>query len=147
MRAAAENLTPVILELGGQNPTVIDETANLDIAADRIAWGHNAMVDREDDLKIGVKSTAILFGEMDKVMTGSLQFLTILALVMVGERFDLGRYYQLSLLLASGLFLYQQWLIKDRVPACCFRAFLNNNWVGMVIFLGIVIDYAMKNIT
>lgn len=105
-----------------------------------------AMVDREDDLKIGVKSTAILFGDMDRFMTGCLQFLSIFALVLVGERFGLGRYYQLSLLLAGCLFLYQQWLIKDRVPARCFQAFLNNNWVGMVIFLGIVADYAMKSV-
>lgn len=106
-----------------------------------------AMVDREDDLKIGVKSTAILFGEMDRFMTGCLQFLTIFALALTGERFGLGRYYQVSLLLAGCLFLYQQWLIKDRIPARCFQAFLNNNWVGMTIFLGIVADYAMKSAT
>lgn len=103
-----------------------------------------AMVDREDDLKIGVKSTAILFGEMDRFMTGCLQVLCLFALLLAGQRFGLGRYYQASLAIAACFFLYQQWLIKDRLPGRCFRAFLNNNWVGMVIFLGIVADFAMK---
>src|SRR5690606_15847300 len=94
-----------------------------------------AMVDRDDDLKIGVKSTAVLFGDMDRMMTGSLQFLVIVALILVGERFGLGLYFQIGLVVASLLFIYQQWLIKDRNPARCFKAFLNNNWVGMVIFL------------
>jgi len=103
-----------------------------------------AMVDREDDLKVGVKSTAILFGDMDRVMTGSLQFLCILALALAGNRFGLGLIYQSSLLIAGALFIYQQYLIRNREPEACFRAFLNNNWVGMVIFFGILADYAMK---
>lgn len=100
-----------------------------------------AMVDREDDLKIGVKSTAILFGEQDRIATGSLQFLTLLTLALVGKKFDLGVIYQCSLLVAGGLMAYQQYLIRNRDRSACFQAFLNNNWVGMVIFLGILFDY------
>lgn len=102
-----------------------------------------AMVDREDDLKIGVKSTAILFGEMDRLMTASLQILTILTLILVGTRFELQWPYYAGLAVASGLFAYQQFLIREREPEPCFAAFLNNNWVGMAIFVGIVAHYAL----
>ena len=101
-----------------------------------------AMVDREDDLKIGVKSTAILFGEQDKFMTGFLQFLTVFSLAIIGQRFELGNIYKLSLLLVSLLFVYQQYLIAERKPDMCFKAFLNNNYVGFVVFAGIAMDYA-----
>lgn len=103
-----------------------------------------AMVDRDDDLKIGVKSTAILFGEQDRLITGVLQIMTIYAMVLVGDRFDLGGYYHLGLLVASGLFIYQQWLIRFRAREACFKAFLNNNWVGLAIFVGIIADYSFK---
>lgn len=103
-----------------------------------------AMVDREDDLKIGVKSTAILFGEMDRVATGSLQVITIISFMMIGQRFELGDVYFASIIVAAALFAYQQYLIKDRDPKRCMQAFLNNNWVGMVIFVGIVGDYALS---
>jgi 4-hydroxybenzoate polyprenyltransferase len=103
-----------------------------------------AMVDREDDLKIGVKSTAVLFGDMDRLMTGVLQALALLTLVLVGKRFDLGWFYYLSLAVAAGLFAYQQYLIRYRERDACFAAFLNNNWVGMVIFIGIVGHYALS---
>lgn len=99
-----------------------------------------AMVDRPDDLKIGIKSTAILFGENDRVITGVLQLMTLFALVLVGQRFELGALYFLSLLGAAGLFAWQQYLIRFRQREDCFRAFLNNNWVGMVIFIGIFLD-------
>lgn len=102
-----------------------------------------AMVDREDDIKIGVKSTAILLGEQDRVFTALLQGLALLALVMAGPRFELGFIYYLGLLGAAGLFAYQQFLIREREPEACFKAFLNNNWVGMVVFLGISLDYAL----
>lgn len=105
-----------------------------------------AMCDREDDLKIGVKSTAILFGEMDRVATGSLQAIALAALFMIGSRFELGDIYYSSLLIAGALFAYQQYLIKDRQPAKCFEAFLNNNWVGMVVFIGIVADFALRDL-
>lgn len=103
-----------------------------------------AMVDRDDDLKIGVKSTAILFGEQDRLMTGVLQVMTLYSLMLVGNRFELGTFYYLGLAAAAGLFAYQQWLIRFRARAACFKAFLNNNWVGAVIFAGIVADYALR---
>ncbi|WP_370980602.1 4-hydroxybenzoate octaprenyltransferase [Agaribacterium sp. ZY112] len=102
-----------------------------------------AMVDRKDDLRIGVKSTAILFGEADKVITMTLQALMIFALILVGQRFELGIYYKLSLVVATGLFIYQQWLIRDREAKACFKAFLNNHYVGMAIFFGIALDLAL----
>jgi 4-hydroxybenzoate polyprenyltransferase len=102
-----------------------------------------AMVDRDDDIKIGVKSTAILFGEQDRLITGVLQLLTLYALVLVGERFNLGTVYYLGLATAAGLFMYQQWLIRFRNREACFKAFLNNNWVGMAIFIGIAADYGI----
>ncbi len=102
-----------------------------------------AMVDREDDLKVGVKSTAILFGDQDRVITGVLQVLTIFALGLVGDRFELGSIYKLSVLAAAVLMCYQQYLIRHRKPDACFKAFLNNNWVGMLVFVGILLDYAL----
>lgn len=103
-----------------------------------------AMADREDDLKIGVKSTAILFGEQDRLITGILQFLFIIAMAIVGQRFDLGLIYQCALLIAGALLAYEQYLIRNRDPNACFNAFLHNNWVGMVIFLGILLDYQFR---
>ncbi len=103
-----------------------------------------AMVDRDDDLKIGVKSTAILFGEQDRLMTGVLQLMTIYALVLVGNRFELGGLYYLGLVVAAALFAYQQWLIRFRKREDCFKAFLNNNWVGVAVFVGLVADYALR---
>lgn len=100
-----------------------------------------AMVDREFDKQIGVKSTAILFGDADRMFIGMLQALFIMAMWLVGMQLQLGLAYQLGLLVASGLLIYQQVLIKDRLPGPCFKAFLNNNWVGAVIFLGIFFSY------
>jgi 4-hydroxybenzoate polyprenyltransferase len=104
-----------------------------------------AMVDRDDDLKIGVKSTAILFGEQDRFITGTLQAITLYTLYLVGNRFELGSYYQLSLIFVAVLFVYQQWLIRHRMRDACFKAFLNNNWVGLAIFVGIAVDLALKS--
>lgn len=98
-----------------------------------------AMVDRDDDLKIGVKSTAVLFGRYDKLMVGLLQLITLLLLVAVGQSFVLGAFYYWSLLGAAALFVYQQRLIRDRERMPCFSAFLNNNYVGMLVFVGIVL--------
>ena len=103
-----------------------------------------AMVDRADDLKIGVKSTAILFGDQDRFITGALQLMTLYSLVLIGQRFGLGFYYNLSLVVVIALFGYQQWLIRFREPGACFKAFLNNNWVGMAVFIGIAVDLVMK---
>ena len=104
-----------------------------------------AMVDREDDIRIGVKSTAILFGEMDRHITSALQIIVIFALFMLGPSFSLGLVYYLSVVIAATLFGYQQYLIRDRDPEACFRAFMHNNWVGMVIFVGIAIDFALRS--
>ena len=103
-----------------------------------------AMVDRDDDVKIGVKSTAVLFGELDRAMTGALQLLVLFALLLVGQRFDLGAAYFAGLVVAAALFGYQQWLIRERQRDACFRAFLNNNWVGAAVFFGIFFDYLLK---
>lgn len=100
-----------------------------------------AMVDREDDLKIGVKSTAILFGENDKRIIGFLQILVLGLLFTVGDMLAFGWPYQLSLIVAAGLFSYQQILITNHDRDNCFQAFLHNHWVGMVIFIGIFIEY------
>ena len=99
-----------------------------------------AMVDREDDLAMGIKSTAILFGELDRHIVAALQMLTMVALLLVGQRFELSWVYFASLLVPAGLFVYQQRLIRTREPASCFRAFLNNNWVGAAVFAGLVLD-------
>lgn len=100
-----------------------------------------AMVDREDDLKIGVKSTAILFGEYDRVITGALQLLVIIILIIVGQLFEMNMWYFLALIGASCLFCYQQYLIRNRDRELCLKAFLNNQWVGAMVFLGIVLNY------
>ncbi len=102
------------------------------------------MVDREDDLKIGVKSTAILFGKADRAIIATIQILLLAALLMVGQTASLGSYYYFGLLLATGLALYQQYLIREREPKDCFQAFLNNNWFGAAVFTGIVLDYLVR---
>lgn len=103
-----------------------------------------AMVDRDDDLKIGVKSTAILFGEQDRLITASLQALALYSLYTVGEEFTLGGFYNLGLIIAAGFCIYQQWLIRFRARDACFKAFLNNNWVGAAVFAGLALDLALK---
>jgi 4-hydroxybenzoate polyprenyltransferase len=100
-----------------------------------------AMIDREDDLKIGVKSSAILFADMDKLLIFVMQAMMIFALVLAGQSMHFGQWYYGGLTAAGLLFLYQQWLIRDRNPAGCLRAFLNNQYVGMVIFAGILLQY------
>ena len=102
-----------------------------------------AMVDREDDLRVGVKSIAILFGELDRLMIGMLQLLMLGALALTGRVFALGVSYQIAMLVVAGLFFYQQWLIRHRQPQGCFAAFMNNRWVGMVIFVGILLHYLL----
>jgi len=97
-----------------------------------------AMVDREDDLLIGVRSTAILFGKYDRAIIFLLQTIIILLLIKIGLVFKLKYIYFYLLPVTSGLFIYQQWLIRARLPANCFKAFLNNNWVGLILFLGII---------
>jgi 4-hydroxybenzoate polyprenyltransferase len=100
-----------------------------------------AMVDRDDDLRIGVKSTAILFGDHDRIILALLQVLMLLILAGVGMQAALGAIYFLGLAVAAGLAGYQQWLIRGRGKAECFQAFLNNHWFGAAIFAGIALDY------
>lgn len=101
-----------------------------------------AMVDRDDDLKIGVKSTAVLFGDADKLIIGLLQLLTLVCLVIVRNEVELGLWFDLAMLGSAGLFVYQQWLIRERERDACFRAFLNNHYVGMLLFAGLALHYA-----
>jgi len=103
-----------------------------------------AMVDREDDLKIGVKSTAILFAELDRFIIGFFQLLLLLGFYFIGEKAGLGLYYFLSLAVALLLMVYHQILIRGREPAKCMKAFLNNNYLGLAVFVGIVLDYIAR---
>ncbi len=100
-----------------------------------------AMVDRIDDLKVGIKSTAILFGEHDRLIIGLLQLLMLGLLLWAGLLAGRGGWYWLGIGMAALLFLYQQWLIRERAPDACFKGFLNNNYVGMVLFAGLFLDY------
>jgi 4-hydroxybenzoate polyprenyltransferase len=100
-----------------------------------------AMVDREDDLKIGVRSSAILFADMDRFLIGVMQVMMIYALDLVGHNMEFGDWYYAGVAGAAVLFLWQQWQIRRREPAGCLRAFLNNQYVGLVIFVGILLQY------
>ena len=103
-----------------------------------------AMVDREDDLKIGVKSTAILFGKYDLLIIGCLQLIMLGLMVQVGRMAELGWIYYLGLVVGAGFFVYQQIISRDRDPRACFEAFLNNNQFGMTVFVGLLLDYLFK---
>ena len=100
-----------------------------------------AMVDREDDLKINVKSTAILFGKYDLIIIFLLHLLLIVVLVMISQEFQLGNYFNMAIVITTLLMFYHQHLIKDRDRAKCFKAFLNNHYIGLVILLGIVMSF------
>ena len=100
-----------------------------------------AMADREDDIKIGMKSTAILFGEADWIIIGIIQIMLVVTLLMIGSRAELGMFYYLGIFIASLFAVYQQYLITERDPKMCIEAFLNNNWFGMSVFIGIALDY------
>jgi len=102
-----------------------------------------AMVDRRDDLEVGIKSTAILFGESDRTVIAVLQVLCLAALALAGRQFGLAWPYFASLLVVAGLFGYHLYLIRDRDEAACFRAFTHNSWVGLTIFVGIAASYAL----
>ncbi|MGB5345552.1 MAG: 4-hydroxybenzoate octaprenyltransferase, partial [Woeseia sp.] len=94
-----------------------------------------AMVDREDDLRIGVKSTAILFGDADLFVVGALQVMMLMALIFVGNMADLGGWYFASLVVAAGMMAWHLWLARNREPAACLRAFLHNHFVGLTVFV------------
>jgi len=100
-----------------------------------------AMVDRDDDVKIGIKSTAILFDRYDRLIIGLLHFSVILGFLLIGWRYQLSMPYFIGVIVATGFAIYQQFLIRHRQPSSCFKAFLNNNWFGLAIFAGIVSHY------
>ncbi len=100
-----------------------------------------AMIDREDDLKIGIKSTAILFDDADRFIIGLIQSLALIALIIIGQQASLNTIYYFSLIIGGCLFLYQSHLIRNRDPKKCMQAFLNNNWFGLVVFIGLFINY------
>ena len=103
-----------------------------------------AMVDRDDDVRVGIKSTAILFGHADRAMVAAMQASTVAALALLGVRLQFGIAYFLGIAVAGALFVYQQRLIRDRKPANCFAAFRNNVWVGFALFAGTVIELEFR---
>ena len=103
-----------------------------------------AMVDRKDDVKLGAKSTAILFGEVDLFVVAGLQVLMLVGLVLVGLLAALGFWFYASVAFAACLMAYHLWLARDRQPAGCFAAFLHNHWIGLVVFGGIVMHYTFN---
>ena len=104
-----------------------------------------AMADREDDLKIGINSTAILFGSADVFIISMLQILLLLALLLIGEVATLNMWYRLSILVAALFMLYQHALIRKREPDKCHQAFLNNHYIGTTIFVGILLSYTFSD--
>jgi len=106
-----------------------------------------AMVDYDDDIKIGVKSTAVLFGNQDKLIIAVIQVLLIFDLILIGHRAELSGFYYLGVTAACVFAAYQQYLIRDREREQCFKAFLNNNWFGLVLFLGVFLDYQFSNVS
>lgn len=103
-----------------------------------------AIADRPDDLKIGVKSSAILFGRYDLIIVGIIQVLVLISLALFGWQYERGVVYFIGLLAASGFVIYQLWIARGRDPERCVQAFLNNSWLGMTIFVGLAIDYAIN---
>ena len=103
-----------------------------------------AMVDRKDDEKVGIKSTAILFGEADRLIIAVMQGMTLFALWLAGDEAELGIWYRAGLAAAAVFFAFQLWLIRKREPEACFRAFNNNHFVGLVIFAGLALDYLYR---
>jgi 4-hydroxybenzoate polyprenyltransferase len=115
-----------------------------------VIWGivydtQYAMADRIDDSKIGVRSTAILFGDLDRVFIGGLQLLLLATLALVGRGAELGVWYYSGLGAAAGFGVYQHFLIKDRDAGRCFQAFLTNAWVGASVFAGVALDYLFRS--
>jgi 4-hydroxybenzoate polyprenyltransferase len=103
-----------------------------------------AMADRPDDLRIGIKSSAITFGDLDLVMIAALQVMVLLALLFAGRLLALGSSYYWALAVGAVLFAWQQWLARARDPAGCMRAFHNNNYFGIVILAGVILEYSSR---
>jgi 4-hydroxybenzoate polyprenyltransferase len=104
-----------------------------------------AMVDRDDDVKIGVKSSAILFADMDKLIVAIMQLMMLFSLLLVGRAMNFGHWYLTGVVAAAVFFLYQQLLIRNREPSRCFRAFQNNQYVGLSVFIGVLLEYVYAN--
>jgi 4-hydroxybenzoate polyprenyltransferase len=100
-----------------------------------------AMVDRDDDLRIGVQSSAILFGDLDRLMIAAMQLLVLYTLVLVGRELHFGVGYRVGLIAGGCCFLWQQWLIRRREREACLQAFQNNNYFGIAIFVGLLLQY------
>jgi 4-hydroxybenzoate polyprenyltransferase len=103
-----------------------------------------AMVERDDDAESGARSSAILFGDLDRLFVAGLHILLLVTLVLVGQNAELGVWYFGGLGGAGVLALYQQYLIRHREPDACFDAFLNNAWFGGVVFVGLALDYLFR---
>ncbi|SFC27026.1 4-hydroxybenzoate polyprenyltransferase [Marinospirillum celere] len=103
-----------------------------------------AMEDRPDDLKIGIKSTAVFFGDYDRLAIGVLQLATLGLLIAAGLTFERGLYFFIGLACMALLFSWQQWLIRERQRGPCLEAFLNNHYAGMLVFIGLVVDYLLN---
>jgi 4-hydroxybenzoate polyprenyltransferase len=102
-----------------------------------------AMVDRDDDLELGLKSTAILFDDADRAFIGAFQIIMLFGLALIGREADLGWPYLVALIVCAGMAAYQQYLIHGREPEKCFKAFMNNNWYGAVVFIGVAASYGL----
>ena len=105
-----------------------------------------AMVDREDDLKVGIKSTAILFGELDRRIIALMQVASIGCFVACGQAFALDAPYYLAISGVAAMFLWHQWLIKDRAPDACFVAFNQSKWIGVIVLAGLVAKFALFSV-
>jgi 4-hydroxybenzoate polyprenyltransferase len=103
-----------------------------------------AMVDRDDHLRIGVKSSAILFGDMDRLMIAVMQLMVLYTLLLVGRDLHFGAGYHAGLIAGACLFLWQQWLIRRRERDACLRAFENNNYFGLAVFVGLLLEYTTR---
>ena len=104
-----------------------------------------AMADRSDDLRLGLKSSALTFGDMDLLMIGTMQIMVLLGLGFAGRLLELGSYYYGGMVVGAGCFLWQQWSARRRDPAGCLRAFHNNNYFGIAILVGLILDYALHH--
>jgi len=105
-----------------------------------------AMVDREDDLEVGIKSTAILFGSLDRRIIGLIQISSIICFIGCGNAFDLGALYYLAIAAVAVLFVWHQWLIRDRDPAACFNVFNQSKWIGLLVLAGLVGHFALGRV-
>jgi 4-hydroxybenzoate polyprenyltransferase len=103
-----------------------------------------AMVDRDDDVRIGVRSSAILFADLDRFMIAVMQLMMLFALLLIGRTLKFGDAYHAGLAAGACCFLWQQWLIRNREPDACFKAFQNNNYVGVAVFAGVLLEYTTR---